>query len=512
MMPRPRNWTCRRSRIQTAALLLIISLVALPLAAFADLRDDVNSLLSASGIKRTNVAISIADASSQATLVSINANQPMIPASNMKLLTSGAALHYLGPRFEFTTRIIRNGDKLVVLGDGDPAFGDPELLEIMTVAGYQGLDVDMFLDLWIKPIVASGMKRVSELVVDDRIFDREFVHPTWPLDQLNRTYCAEVAGLTFHANILRFYPRPDSDGRPILSTFEPHMPWIFLTNRGTCKSGAHDTNDGWIARQIGTNQLTFYGNVRTAYRSPYNVPVTVHDMPSQFAHLLVDRLKSAGVTVGSFRVATADEPAFEGDTIAPVISTPISTVVTRCNRDSANLYAECLIKRIGYAMTRQPGSWLNGAAIVRHAVHERLEGSAMVNGLIVADGSGMSRDNKVTAELITAWLNTFHKDDRVGSIFIESLANPGDQGTLEKRFRSADLKGATVQAKSGYINHVSCLSGYVTGADGRRYSFSVLGNDLKNPGEIAMAKKLQEKVVVAIANELAAVRVSIGSD
>jgi len=500
------------NRLKTITTFALLALFIVPSTALADLRDEVSSLLASSGLKRSDIAISITDASSNVSFVSINADQQMIPASNMKLLTSGTALHYLGPRFEFNTRIVRQDDRLIVIGDGDPAFGDPELLEIMSINGSDGLDVEAFIDLWVQPIVASGMKQVRELIVDDRIFDREFVHPTWPVDQLNRTYCAQVSGLTFHANILRFYPRPESGSRPNVSNFEPHMPWIFLTNRGTCKTGAHDTNDGWIARKLGTNQLTFYGNVRSAYRSPYNVPVTVHDMPSQFAHMLAERLNKAGVTVQSYRVANEDDPTFQGETIGPVISSPISTVITRCNRDSANLYAECLIKRVGNAMTRQPGSWMNGAAIVRHAVHERLEGSAVVNGLVVTDGSGMSRDNRVTAEILTAWLNTFHNDDRLGPIFIESLANPGDEGTLEKRFRSAHLQGATVQAKSGYINHVSCLSGFVTAADGRRFSFSVLGNDLKNPGEIAKAKRLQEQVVVAIAKELATVHISIGSD
>ncbi len=498
------------SRKTIAAWLMLLSLLALPTSVLADLADDVGKLVSASGLKQKSIAVSITDAATDTTLVSINADQQMIPASNMKLLTSGAALHYLGPEFEFTTRLIRKDDKLIVIGDGDPAFGDPELLEIMSVGGSKGLDVEAFINLWIKPVVATGVKKISEVIVDDRIFDREFVHPTWPVDQLNRTYCAQVSGLTFHANILRFYPRPDS-GRPNVSNFEPAMGWILLTNRGTCKTGAHHKNDGWLARKIGTNDLTFYGNVSSAYRPPYNVPVTVHDMPEQFARLLADRLSRAGVQVASYRVATPEEPAFEGETIGPIISTPISTVLTRCNRDSANLYAECLIKRLGYAMTRQPGSWLNGAAIVRHAVHERLRGSAVVNGLVVTDGSGMSRGNKVTAELITAWLNTFHNDDRLGPMFIDSLAEPGDEGTLRKRFGSSNLHGATVHAKSGYINHVSCLSGFVTAPDGRCYSFSVLGNEL-NPSEIITAKTLQEKIVLAIAKELSAVRVSIGSD
>jgi len=493
------------------ALAYAALVLAQPVLVLADLRDDVGQAVATSGLQRGNIAISISDCESNATLVSINAGQKMIPASNMKLLTSGAALHYLGARFEFSTRMVRDGDRLIVIGDGDPGFGDPDLLALMTVGEQQGLDVEAFLAFWVNAVKSAGIKNIREVIVDDRVFDREFVHPSWPIDQLNRTYCAQVSGLTFHANIVRFYPRPDSSGRPTLSSFEPSMPWLFITNRGTCKNGSHDINDAWIARKIGTNELTLHGNVRSAYREPTSAPVTIHDMPAQFAQLLADRLQRAGVTVGGFRVAAADDPTFEGATIGPVITTPISTVITRCNRDSANFYAECLLKRTGHAMTRQPGSWLNGAAILRYALHERLGGSAIVEGLVVADGSGLSRDNRVTAELLTAWLNTFHQDEQLGQVFIDSLASPGDEGTLERRFHSTKLYGASIHAKSGYINQVSCLSGYVTAKDGRRRSFSVLVNGLK-PSEVRSAKALQEKIVAAIAEDLDAVRVSIGSD
>ena len=126
----------------------------------------------------------------------------------------------------------------------------------------------------------------------------------------------------------------------------------------------------------------------------------------------------------------------------------------RCNRDSQNLYAESLLKRMSYQMTRQPASWTICRGTLRQVVHERLGKPFAPPDLIVADGSGLSRDNRVSPATLTDWLNTFHRDGRLGPVLKDSLAVARTSGTLKKRFRDLELYGAHVQAKSGFINHV----------------------------------------------------------
>ncbi len=489
----------QRRRILPAAAACLVA--ALGCATHADLRLDVELAIKTTVMPGAKVAVSICDTQSSRTLVSVNAAVPMIPASNMKLFTSGAALHVLGPDFEFVTRLLRDGDRLIVVGDGDPGFADPYLLDEMQIGDQDGIDLESFLQIWVTRVVGTGLKSISEIVVDDRVFDREFVHPTWPVDQLNRRYCAQIAGLNFHLNLLHFYPRPRKGMRPDITIFEPAARWLKLTNRATSNDGVHDNNTAWIARQIGTNNLTFLGNVKFPYRSP--VPVTVHDMPAFFVRLLAARLEAAGVEVGGYRLIGMQEPPSGGELVAAV-RTPMSTVMTRCNRDSCNLYAECLLKRMGAALTPQSGSWINGSAILRHVIHERLADPTVSAKVLVADGSGLSRENRVTAESITAWLNTFPNDERLGPTFIGSLAVAGKTGTLRKRFKNknAKLHGALIQGKSGFINNVSTFSGYVTMPDGQRRSFSILVNGFDGPAR--PAKKLQETIVVAIAADMAA--------
>lgn len=498
----------RRASFSVAILAAFFAVVSTAVAA---LGPDVNRAIEAAQIRSAKVAVSIRDSQTNSQLVEINANEQMIPASNMKLITTGAALHALGPNFQFRTQLLRDRDRLIVLGDGDPGFGDPELLELMEINGKRGIDVDAVLDLWVQPAIKLGLTGVKELVVDDRIFDREFLHSDWPADQLNRRYCAQIAGLNFHVNVLNFFPEPRAGSQPDVSRFTPMAPWLELVNRATCRNGPHDGNDMWIARQTGGNQLTFYGNCKVAYRAP--VPVTVNDMPDFFGRLLSDRLVKAGLKVGASRSVRADEARSTGESVGPAICTPISTAVTRCNRDSQNLYAESLLKRMGAARTRQPGSWSNGAAILRLIIHERLVDPALSINLVIADGSGLSRNNRIAASTMTAWLNTFHADDRIGPTFINSMGSPGGPGPLEDRFNGMDLGTATVRAKTGYINEVCCLSGFVTMPDGRRRSFSILVNGLSEPGAVARAKKMQEQIVAAIAQDMSAVTATqMGSD
>ncbi|MFM7260176.1 MAG: D-alanyl-D-alanine carboxypeptidase, partial [bacterium] len=208
-----------------------------------------------------------------------------------------------------------------------------------------------------------------------------------------------------------------------------------------------------------------------------------------------------GATRGA-RVAGPTDPAPIG-TVVGVIETPISVVLERTNTDSANLYAESLLKRLGAAHANRGGatevgpnwiggSWSNGTAALRDAVSGRIGSAA--DGFVFADGCGLSHSNRVTAIGTATWLRSIALDSRIAATFRESLAVAGESGTVKSRFASIASSPVRVHCKTGFINGVSTLSGLIVAPTGEQFAFSVLANGLEKIGT-DRARKAQEAIV-----------------
>ncbi|HVZ94468.1 MAG TPA: D-alanyl-D-alanine carboxypeptidase/D-alanyl-D-alanine-endopeptidase [Phycisphaerales bacterium] len=457
------------------------------------LQSRLEAAISNSAIGETKFAVHVIDCTTNNVLASSNPDASMIPASNMKLLTSGAALSTLRPDFVFRTELLRQPatattpERIILKGSGDPALGDPKLLAAM------GIKADDIFDEWAKAAAKSGTVK-PEVVIDDRVFDRQYVHPTWPANQLNRWYCSEVTGINYHTNLLAIFTDCREIGRPPRLTTEPSAPWIQITNKARCvNEGRHSV---WVAPQPNEpNTFILSGDARHANEP---VEVCLQNTPNVISRLLEDALNRAGVSPSKVRLADAEE-TFPGATAIHVVQTPMSRVLDRCNKDSYNLYAECLLKRMGNVVTGAPGSWPNGSTVVRMVLLDRL-GPAAGQAFTVADGSGMSRENRVTTRMLAAWLVSLQSDETIADTFIASLPKAGEEGTLRKRFHEhgIDLKN-DVRAKTGYISGVSSLSGYVLGANGnRRVAFSIIANDKPNRVSLDAIWKLQESIVETI--------------
>ncbi|MFZ4429378.1 MAG: D-alanyl-D-alanine carboxypeptidase/D-alanyl-D-alanine endopeptidase [Phycisphaerales bacterium] len=464
------------------------------LAQGSDLNDGVRRLISSHKWGEAKVGVSLVDVTSGTTLASVRGDEPFVPASNMKLLTSGAALMILGPDFVFKTKLVLKDGVLVVKGDGDPSLADPELLEKMEPR----LTVADMLSALTTATTQAGVTKLDALIVDDRVFDRVLVHPRWPADQLSRPYCAQVSGINFHANVLHVFPgpNPSGPGHPAVYSLQPPAPWLTVEVRS--RTVAEGNNSAWISRDEKGKTFTLRGDIRHKALSP--IEVTYHEPASFVANLLATELGKAGVDIPSSNVRIAKEGADpdadvalgEGRVIA-VVSTPIDEVLRRCNTDSMNLYAEALMKRMGHAVTHEPGSWTNGSTVLRMILTEKV-GPGAAASTIISDGSGMSRDNAVCPSTFTRWLSSMASDPKLADIYADSLAEVGT-GTLRKRFRDAKLRNH-LQAKSGYISGVRTLSGYLTdAASGRKVAFSVMVNNIKVDSAHTAALELHEEVV-----------------
>ncbi|MGQ0628588.1 MAG: D-alanyl-D-alanine carboxypeptidase/D-alanyl-D-alanine endopeptidase [Phycisphaerales bacterium] len=488
-----------RTRALPAVLALAVLALA-PVAALAQaLERQVNDLITKSKLGPVNLGICIVDCTTGDRLTTIQEKQAFMPASNLKILTAGTALMVLGKDFEFTTRFVRDGDRLVVVGSGDPAFAEPELLKEM------GVTVGGLLDK-----IADNIKRTaqpgtvfSEVVIDDRVFDKDGTHVTWPKDQLDEWYCAPVSGVNFHANLLEIYcaaaARPGPSPAP---RSEPSASWIELASAlPTVATGA---NSIAIMRDpVNPTRFRVQGSIRATPAEPVNI--TLRDAPTMLGRLIADRLVTRGLSrpgsVPAVRYAGPEEVFSAREPLA-VVSTPLTRVLKRCNSDSYNLFADALLKRVGHDVTGQPGSWSNGAAVVRMTLSDKI--GQDTGELTLADGSGLSRENRVSPLTMALFLRAIEQAPGLGDVFEASLAHVGE-GTFKDRFKPGRRKLSNeVAGKSGYIRGVQCLSGYLTHpSTKRRVAFAILVNDVgRAPG--GNVKEFHEGVVQLIDGWLSA--------
>lgn len=486
----------RRSIVVWIAGLALVGLRAslATAAASSDLAADIRPILDDKLLTKAQVGVEIARLGSSATdadvLFEHNPTAKLAPASNLKVITTSAALDRLGSDFKFRTLLLRHGQDLVLVGDGDPALGDAEALRPV------GWDVTTVFKTWAAGLVRQGLNHFANLRVDDSVFDEQFVHPHWPLDQLHKRYEAGVGGLNLNANCVDFLVRTTAPHQLVQYTMDP--PTQFVTVENTCVSG--DNNAIWLSREPGTNQIILRG--QTPQSTDVPVSVTIQD-PSMFTGaVLGETLRSGGVTfTGSVlrdrtaRSAYAQWTAAGGSggewTLLAINETPIDTVISRANKDSMNLYAECLCKRLGFAETGR-GTWADGTAAVGTFVHGLGIDSAELG---LDDGCGLSHQNGISARLMVRVL----AHDFVApysKVFLSSLSVSGSDGTLKERFQNSYLRGRVI-GKSGSINGVSCLCGFLHGSDDRWYAFSIMFNGIPEGTGIG-AKLLEEKIIKAV--------------
>ncbi len=470
---------------------LLCAMLALSPLSHADLASDVRSVLADKLLAKATVGIQIVRVGSTAAQAQVlfdrDSRRPLIPASNMKILSTSAALATLGPDFRFRTVLARRGSDLILVGDGDPSFGDAELLR-----KHKWTTITVFAE-WAAQLKKAGLTRFRDVRVDDSVFDDVFVHPHWPSAQQPSPYVAQVAGMSLNTNCIDFYVHNLGPGQTVRFTTDP--PTQYLTVRNSCVGGS--ANAVWLTRQLGGNQLILKGSAKSKSQGPFSV--TVHDPPMYAATVLSETLKAGGITIDgrvlrdrSIRTRILGDAPDPSLTVLAVHETPISTVLARANKDSINLYAECLCKRLGYAVTGESGSWQNGTAAIASFL-QRI--GVPQDQFRLEDGSGLARLNAVSPHAIVRVL-LHNSEGKNQSHFLASLAAGGQEGTLHKRFAAPAFPGR-VFAKTGYIANVSALSGYVQTAK-HWYAFSILMNDLP-AGSNSDAKTLQDRIVKAIA-------------
>ena len=448
------------------------------------LRDGVVADIRRHKFPLKNVGIAVIDDRGK-TIVGLNAERPYKPASSQKLLTTAAALHYLGLDYAFETLLVAEASPENGVIDGDVVLrggGDPNIS-----GRFYGDKPTALLHTWARQLREAGVERITgDLIADDTLFDDVRFLPGWKRTQEGRWFCAQISALSLNDNCVDFTVTPArSVGAAARVRATPQCDAVKIS--GAPKTVAGSKSRVLLHRVSGTNRIRVSGTIGLR-AAPYKDHVTVDDPAVFFASTLARVFKDEGISVqGTVRKARdSDTPVNEEGGFTLVRHTSkLSADLPVIHKRSQNLHAELLLKTLG-ARIGGEGSVDGGAVAIRKYLREV---GLPATDLVIADGSGLAHDNRATPALFARLLHSLRRHEQF-SVYRDSLAIATKDGTLAKRFRDSPLSGR-LYGKTGSILGVSTLTGYITKGD-RVWSFAILINGYP-PGSID-ARGLQERI------------------
>ena len=458
------------------------------------LKSDLASYYQAPAFQNAVWGVMVKSLTTGETLFALNPGTFLMPASNMKVVTMAAAAERLGWDFTFTTKVVAtgpveggvlNGD-LVVIGSGDPSLGG------------RPSEGPAVLERWADQILARGIRRIEGRIIgDDNVFDDEGLGQGWAWDNLAYGYSTPVSGLDFNENVVRLSFAPGAaGGDPVAVTATPDGSGLVI--QAAVKTAAADGDaDVNVARQPGSRTIGVSGLV-PAGKTDVTQTVSVEN-PTEFtAGAFRQALLRRGIEVagGAIDVDTLPAPpdVSDADTLVSYTSPPLSEIGRVLLKVSQNLYADTLLKAIGRPADGGPATTREGRKVLR----EVLQGWGIApDQYLQADGSGLSRYNYLTANVLVAVLTRMYTDDRHYEPFITALPVAGVDGTTAGRMKGTRAQG-NARAKTGSIANARALSGYVTSADGEPIVFSMIVNNFNVPQ--SQADAIIDRAVVRLAD------------
>lgn len=422
-----------------------------------------------------------------------NENKLFMPASNQKLITSAAGLLLLGPMYRFKTEIFSNGAVDGSILNGDliiKGYGDP------TISGrFNNDDMTKIFRDWADTLLALGIDEIrGNILGDDNAFDDVSLGEGWAWDYESDWFAAPSGALSFNDNCIDIVVKPAAAGEPAVITFSPESKYAIIINKVNTVGRDSSTNVK-IFRERGTNIISVYGSIREKDDS-LKIFATINNPTQYFVVTLKAILEQKGITVSGFASDLDDiTNALDQSQAKPLFthhSVFLKDIIKVVNKNSHNFYAEQLLKTIGFEK-KGYGSSSRGIEAVKATLNEI---GINTDNMEIVDGSGLSRLNLISPTQISVLLNYMYKSE-VFTYYYNSLPVGGVDGTLANRVRKTRAQN-NVRAKTGYINGVRSISGYIFTGDKEPIAFSIIANNFTVP--VVLADNLQDLICIRIAN------------
>jgi serine-type D-Ala-D-Ala carboxypeptidase/endopeptidase (penicillin-binding protein 4) len=526
MLPR------RTLALLSVSILLPLQLLAAPARKAAPKRSlarQIEAILSQEPLTRAYWGIHIVELETGRVLYSQNADHLFLPASNVKLFTTAAALSLAGPDYHFRTTVEAEGKidgasrlqgDLVIMGRGDPNISGRVLPYALKTE--RAPPQTQVLEEMANQVAASGLKTVDgDLIGDDTFYAPERYGPGWAQDDVQWIDGAPVSALTFNDNVVFLNIQPGGhEGEKALITFEPETNYYEIDNR-VLTTAAGTTRKIGIHRDAGSKKVVLWGSLPLG-DSGIKEALAIDD-PAQFtAELFRAMLERRGITIaGKTRarhgeIAQFFEPApsqpapgavppagpsagtlgarcCAQETPAPPSAAPAAVVLAEhislpliedvrvTNKTSQNLHAELALRLVS-KLNGSGGSLEGGAATVKQFL---LQAGLKEDEFVLLDGSGLSRRDLVTPVAVVRLL-TYAAHQPWGTAFEGTLPVAAVDGSISERFVKSPAAGL-IQAKTGTLSHVNALSGYGQTLRGKRFVFSIFCNNHNQPSAKVIA-------------------------
>jgi len=449
----------------------IVMLFVVSGAALADLPAAVLNALEVRNVPAESLSIYVEDVDSGEVVLRWHDEETRNPASTIKLLTTLAALDILGPAYRWKTEVYANGSITGDALDGDlllKGHGDPFLV---TERVWQLL----------RNIRNRGIREIKgDLLIDDSYFDVGDYDPAAFDRQPLRAYNVAPNALLMNFKVVRYWFEPDEEAGAVSVRLDPQLDNLQVENRlslrtGSCRGyqrGITITANGPV------DQVTFSGKFPNGCeRYAMDRTALSHN---EFVYGLFRSLwrESGGVFDGGWKNVVAEE---EAEPLLVFDSLPLREMIARVNKHSNNVMARQLLYTLSAEADGHPGTEQGGKKVISDWLVDNGLDSCK---LAIENGAGLSRYARITAAdlgslLRFAWRQPYMPE------YLASMSLSGLDGTLSRRFRNTELIGKA-HLKTGSMDHVTAIAGYLQTRSGRRFAVVALQNyeDIhRGPGE-----------------------------
>jgi serine-type D-Ala-D-Ala carboxypeptidase/endopeptidase (penicillin-binding protein 4) len=428
------------------------------------LKAAINQVIERSPLKAARISVQVKSLDDGTVVFARNADELLNPASNVKLVTAAAALGKLGLEYRFDTEFLTDNEfkdgktkNLYVRGKGDPTITTERLFGI------------------VGDLQHAGLKEITgDLVLDESWFDSERNAPGYDQEVGDRAYLSPTGALSLNWNSVGIYLRPgQSMGAPAAAEIEPMSDFFVLESQlGTGSDTQRRFN---VSSEVDKDKVR-QKLVVTGY-VPFNKGVwsvwkKVDQPPLYFGFTLKSLLLQRGIKFkGRVRL---DKAPSNARMLSVAQSETLGAVLVKLQKHSNNFVAETLIKQLGAEVKGTPGSSARGVEAVEDFLEQEV--GLRRGAYVMKNGSGLNDTNRFSASQMTRLLQVMWEKFPTAPEYMAALGVAGKDGTLKFRFEGSEAVGK-LRAKTGTLENVSALSGYLQAASGEKFVFSVIVND-----------------------------------